>query len=84
MEAAIFRCLEKEPGKRFQTIDELDKALAQCDCAGQWGEEQAAAWWQGRAAKETDAELARLSGPTAPMLAVHGYVQQRDRSLAEG
>jgi hypothetical protein len=27
-------------------MDSVDKALADCLCAGEWTEEQAAAWWQ--------------------------------------
>jgi serine/threonine-protein kinase len=47
LENIIFRCLAKQPVHRFQDADSLDKALAACACAGQWTEEQAAAWWKG-------------------------------------
>lgn len=31
LQAVILRCLEKEPTRRFQSVDDLDKALAQCE-----------------------------------------------------
>src|SRR3954471_15313170 len=34
--AAVARCLAKDPGDRFQTVLELDRALAHCPCAGDW------------------------------------------------
>lgn len=46
LELIIIRCLAKMPGNRFQDVESLEKALAQCACAGQWTEEQAAAWWR--------------------------------------
>ncbi len=44
----IMRCMAKKPAERFATVMQLDAALAACECARQWGDEQAAAWWAGR------------------------------------
>jgi serine/threonine-protein kinase len=48
LEAVVLRCLAKVPAERFADAEALDRALAQCQCAGQWTEEQARRWWQGR------------------------------------
>jgi serine/threonine-protein kinase len=45
LEAAVLRCLAKDPAGRFATAAELDAALAGCGCAGGWAEADAAAWW---------------------------------------
>ena len=45
-ELVIIRCLAKLPGNRFQDVESLEKALAGCECAGKWTEDQAAAWWR--------------------------------------
>jgi serine/threonine-protein kinase len=45
LQAVIVRCLEKDPAKRFQDADGLDKALAECGVAGSWTMERSAAWW---------------------------------------
>jgi serine/threonine-protein kinase len=50
VQSALLRCLEKEPGRRFQDAESLEQALGQCSCAGQWKREQAAAWWRDVAA----------------------------------
>ncbi len=46
LQEVVLRCLEKEPARRFQAMEELEQALAGCGCAGQWTTERAAAWWQ--------------------------------------
>jgi eukaryotic-like serine/threonine-protein kinase len=46
LELIIIRCLAKMPANRFPDVDSLDKALAACECAGKWTEQQAAGWWR--------------------------------------
>jgi serine/threonine-protein kinase len=59
LEAVLLRCLEKDPGRRFQSAEELDEALDGCDCSGQWGRRDAASWWQ---ATPTGAEAPSPTG----------------------
>jgi len=49
LELVIIRCLAKKPANRFPDVESLEKALASCECADKWSEEQAAAWWRQRA-----------------------------------
>jgi eukaryotic-like serine/threonine-protein kinase len=46
LQEVILRCLEKEPDRRYQDAATLDKALAACECAGQWTLERAEDWWR--------------------------------------
>jgi serine/threonine-protein kinase len=48
LEQVILRCLEKDPNNRFQDAASLEKALAQCECANLWTEDEAVEWWQKR------------------------------------
>jgi serine/threonine-protein kinase len=41
----VDRCLAKDPKERFQTIREMEHALALCACANNWTLAQAQAWW---------------------------------------
>jgi serine/threonine-protein kinase len=45
LQSVVLRCLEKEPGRRFEDAESLEQALGQCACATQWTRDQAAAWW---------------------------------------
>ena len=58
LEDVIVRCLQKAPEDRFTDIDSVDKALAACDAAGEWDDDQAAAWWrQSRTSPAPEPEL---------------------------
>ncbi|MCR4414540.1 MAG: protein kinase [Thermoguttaceae bacterium] len=46
LELVIIRCLAKRSANRYQDMESLGKALGECECAGKWTEERAAAWWQ--------------------------------------
>jgi len=46
LELVIIRSLAKLPANRFQDVESLDKALADCACAGKWTDQRAADWWQ--------------------------------------
>jgi serine/threonine-protein kinase len=46
VQAVIMRCLEKEPGRRFQDADSLEQALAQTGCADLWTRPMASGWWR--------------------------------------
>ena len=49
LEQIVLKCLAKDRSQRFQTISQLQSALAQCEAAGRWSREKAAEWWQSRA-----------------------------------
>jgi serine/threonine-protein kinase len=46
VEQVILRCLAKSPQDRFQDVDSLEQALAECASADQWTQSAAARWWQ--------------------------------------
>jgi hypothetical protein len=46
LEAVILRCLEKDRANRFADVGSLERALADCQCAGRWSESEAARWWR--------------------------------------
>jgi eukaryotic-like serine/threonine-protein kinase len=46
LERVILRCLAKKPRDRFQDVDSLEQALAECAAADQWTQRDAARWWQ--------------------------------------
>jgi serine/threonine-protein kinase len=45
LEAVVLRCLEKDATGRFPDAESMERALAQCGCAGRWTHEQATQWW---------------------------------------
>ena len=53
LERVILRCLAKRPEDRFQDVESLDLALAECAAAGRWTQSQAAQWWRDRAPAST-------------------------------
>jgi serine/threonine-protein kinase len=46
LQLVILRCLEKDPARRYQDAVTLEKALAACECSGQWTTERAEEWWR--------------------------------------
>jgi serine/threonine-protein kinase len=46
LERVILRCLAKRPEDRFQDVDSLEQALAQCAAANQWTQAHAVRWWR--------------------------------------
>jgi serine/threonine-protein kinase len=48
LQDVILRCLNKSPDQRFQDVDSLDRALADCSCADQWDRDRATEWWKER------------------------------------
>jgi hypothetical protein len=45
LEAVIARRLAKDPARRFQDVDSLEKSLAECDCADLWTVSDRERWW---------------------------------------
>jgi eukaryotic-like serine/threonine-protein kinase len=45
LEAIVMRCLAKQPQDRFPDVEQLDAALAACQSAGDWTQDQARTWW---------------------------------------
>lgn len=41
----VTRCMAKNPADRFARVEDLEAALAACECAGAWGAAHAEAWW---------------------------------------
>jgi serine/threonine-protein kinase len=54
VQAAVLRCLEKEPARRFPDADALARALACCRSADDWTPDRAAAWWRERTAENLE------------------------------
>jgi eukaryotic-like serine/threonine-protein kinase len=46
LERVVLRCLGKRPQDRFQNVESLEQALAECAAADQWTQSHAARWWQ--------------------------------------
>ncbi len=55
LEEVILKCLSKSPQDRYGSVNSLDKALAQCECADAWDNDQAEQWWQQTASSEQPA-----------------------------
>jgi serine/threonine-protein kinase len=50
LEDVVLSCLEKDPGRRPATADELARRLSQCGLEAGWSQEDARAWWQAHVA----------------------------------
>jgi serine/threonine-protein kinase len=46
LERVILRCLSKSPQERFQDVDSLEQALAECTAVDPWTHVRAARWWR--------------------------------------
>jgi serine/threonine-protein kinase len=46
LERIIMACLEKDPEKRPQSADELDRQLGAVECAEAWSRERSRRWWE--------------------------------------
>jgi serine/threonine-protein kinase len=47
LERVVLQCLAKDPADRFPDAQSLERALGECACAGDWGQDRAARWWRG-------------------------------------
>jgi len=65
LERVVVRCLAKEPADRFPSVAELERALAECECADQWTPELAQQWWMSRHDHGRQVEGAAASEDTA-------------------
>ncbi|HEV8059773.1 MAG TPA: serine/threonine-protein kinase [Gemmataceae bacterium] len=54
LERLILRCLEKEPGNRFQSVDELETILADCRLEQSWTQNRARLWWEDYATQKSE------------------------------
>jgi serine/threonine-protein kinase len=55
LERVILRCLAKKPNDRFESVNELRQALADC-AVGDWTADDARAWWQSNGTRDSQAE----------------------------
>jgi eukaryotic-like serine/threonine-protein kinase len=46
LQTIVLRCLEKDPSHRYADAEELERALAACECAAAWTRHRAKDWWQ--------------------------------------
>lgn len=58
LEDVVLRCLEKDPEDRFQTVEELRRALLDVRLEDEWSPERAAEWWNCKACPERKAMAA--------------------------
>lgn len=58
LEDIVLRCLEKDPEHRFQTVEDLRRALMDVQLDDAWSPERAAEWWNCKACPERKAMAA--------------------------
>ncbi|HEY7158909.1 MAG TPA: serine/threonine-protein kinase, partial [Gemmataceae bacterium] len=64
LEVVVLRCLAKEPEQRFPDAHSLEQALAACEAADEWTDEQAACWWRERPILPAGEKDSRSDMPT--------------------
>ncbi len=53
LDAIVLKCLEKDPDRRFQTVEELETALQSLALHETWDKADAKEWWQRHVPEET-------------------------------
>jgi serine/threonine-protein kinase len=85
LEQVVERCLAKDPDQRYQDVDGLRQALGQCQCADQWSEDAAAAWWKDHPARAARSAAAMSSGHEKTLDAIQATVDaESSRPETEG
>jgi serine/threonine-protein kinase len=46
LDRVVLRCLAKDPAERYPDAGDLERALCQCACAGDWHRDRATRWWR--------------------------------------
>src|SRR5207237_20343 len=46
LQQVVLRCLEKDPERRYQDAESLEKAFAACESTTPWTAERAEEWWR--------------------------------------
>jgi serine/threonine-protein kinase len=64
LETVILKCLRCDPEERYADIEQVDAALAVCDCATSWSSAEAVAWW--RVARDPAMATTEAPGARAP------------------
>jgi eukaryotic-like serine/threonine-protein kinase len=64
LERIVMRCLAKDAADRFADVESLERALGECACSGDWGQDRAARWW--RESGRSSAALPTIAARTLP------------------
>jgi serine/threonine-protein kinase len=82
LETVILRCLAKRPEDRFQDVDSLERALADCDSAGGWTQREAVIWWREHGAAIEPPRAASAASGSRSENRSHSRTSVADLSLA--
>jgi hypothetical protein len=66
LEEVVLRLLAKSPEQRFQDVESLEKALADCRDDGGWNRDDATRWWESHGTTELPAEREACEPALAP------------------